>query len=47
LADVFTSSDAVANPADGAAEEGQAGIELPAVESVSSSSATETAAANW
>ena len=38
-----TSSDAVANPADGAAEEGQAGIELPAVESASSSSAPEIA----
>ena len=39
-----TSCDAVANPAVGAAEEGQAETELPAIESVSSSSATKTAA---
>jgi hypothetical protein len=39
-----TSCDAVANPTVGGAEEGQAETELPAVESVSSSSATETAA---
>ena len=39
-----TSRDAVANPAVGAAEERQAETELPAVESVSSSSATKTAA---
>jgi hypothetical protein len=38
-----TSCDAVANPALGAAEERQAETELPAVESVSSSSATKTA----
>ena len=37
-----TSSDAVANPADSAAEEGQTEIELPAVESVLISPATET-----
>lgn len=38
-----TSSDAVANPADGAAEKRQAEMELSAVESVSISPATETA----